>query len=58
QVTFSHGQTAINQFWFDLNRGWLLKSRQTVAPSWPEVELVHISTAGRLLGVIKKGSLR
>lgn len=57
-VTFSNGQTAINQFWFDLNSGWLLKSRQTIAPSWPEVELVHISTAGRLLGVIKKGSLR
>lgn len=58
QVTFSNGQTAINQFWFDLNSGWLLKSRQTIAPFWPEVELVHISNAGRLLGVIKKGSLR
>ncbi len=58
QVTFANGQTAINQFWFDLNSGWLLKSKQTIAPFWPEVELVHISTAGRLLGVIKKGSLR
>ncbi|MBU1619099.1 MAG: YjbF family lipoprotein [Gammaproteobacteria bacterium] len=58
QVTFINGDTAINQFWFDLNSGWLLKSRQTIAPFWPEVELVHISTAGRLLGVIKKGSLR
>jgi hypothetical protein len=58
QVTFSNGDTATNQFWFDLNSGWLLKSRQTIAPFWPEMELVHISTAGRLLGVIKKGSLR
>lgn len=58
QVTFADGKTAINQFWYDLNSGWLLKSRQTIASSWPEVELVHISTAGRLLGVIKKGSLR
>lgn len=58
QVTFSNGDTAINQFWFDLNSGWLLKSRQSIAPFWPEMELVHISTAGRLLGVIKKGSLR
>lgn len=58
QVTFADGKTAINQFWYDLNSGWLLKSRQTIAPNWPEVELVHISTAGRLLGVIKKGSLR
>ncbi len=58
QVTFSNGETAINQFWFDLNSGWLLKSHQTISPFWPEVELVHVSTAGRLLGVIKKGSLR
>lgn len=58
QVTFADGQTAINQFWFDLKTGWLLKSRQTIAPLWPEVELVHISTAGRLLGVVKKGSVR
>jgi hypothetical protein len=57
-VTFANGQTAINQFWFDLNSGWLLKSRQTIEPLWPEVELVHISTAGRLLGVVKKGSVR
>ncbi len=52
------GELAINQFWFDLSSGLLLKSRQTIAPFWPEVELVHISTAGRLLGVIKKGSLK
>jgi hypothetical protein len=58
QVTFSNGKTSINQFWFDLNSGWLLKSRQTIDPLWPEVELVHISTAGRLLGVVKKGSVR
>lgn len=58
QVTFANGETAINQFWYDLNTGWLLKSRQTIAPFWSEVELVHISTAGRLLGVIKKGSVR
>lgn len=58
QVTFPNGQTSINQFWFDLKTGWLLKSRQTIEPLWPEVELVHISTAGRLLGVVKKGSVR
>lgn len=57
-VTFPNGQTAINQFWFDLKSGWLLKSRQNIAPFWPEVELIHVSSAGRLLGVIKKGSLR
>jgi hypothetical protein len=58
QVVFSDGQTALNQFWFDLKTGLLLKSRQTIEPLWPEVELVHISSAGRLLGVVKKGSVR
>ena len=58
EVRFSNGKLAINMFWFDLRSGLLLKSRQTIAPFWPEVELVHISTAGRLLGVNKKGSLK
>lgn len=58
EVRFSNGELAINQFWFDLRSGLLLKSRQTIAPFWSEVELVHISTAGRLLGVNKKGSLK
>jgi len=56
QVKFPDGQTSVNQFWFELKTGWLLKSRQNIGPLWPEIELVHISTAGRLLGVVKKGS--
>jgi hypothetical protein len=56
QVMFANGSQAINQFWFDLNSGYLLRSLQTIAPFWPEVELVHISTAGRLMGIRNKGN--
>ncbi|WP_264346306.1 YjbF family lipoprotein [Rheinheimera sp. MM224] len=56
QVTFANGDTAINLFWFDLTSGRLLKSQQQIAPFWPQVELVHISSAARLLGIVKAGS--
>lgn len=56
QVTFSNGDTAINLFWFDLTSGRLLKSQQQIAPFWPQVELIHISNAARLLGIVKPRS--
>lgn len=56
RVTFSNGETATNIFWFDLNSGRLLKSKQQIASFWPQVELVHISSAARLAGIIKPGS--
>lgn len=56
RVTFFNGETAENLFWFELTSGQLLKSRQQLAPFWPQVELVHLSTAGRLTGVIKARS--
>lgn len=56
QVTFADGTTAINFFWFDLNSGYLLKTKQTIAPFWPELELTFISSAGRLLGIRTSGN--
>lgn len=56
EVTFANGEKAENQFWYELNSGRLIKSRQTLAPFWPLVELVHISTAGRLLGIRNQGN--
>lgn len=56
EVVFANGKQAVNQFWFELNSGLLIKSRQTLSPFWPEVELVHISTAGRLLGIRNQGN--
>lgn len=56
EVNFANGKKAENQFWFELNSGRLIKSRQTIAPFWPEVELVHISTAGRILGIRNQGN--
>lgn len=56
EVTFSNGDKAINQFWFELSSGRLIKSRQTLAPFWPEIQLVHISSAGRLLGILNQGN--
>lgn len=58
EVKFSSGEVATNMFWFDLRSGLLIKSRQSIAPFWPEVELVHISTVGRLLGIEQKGRLK
>lgn len=55
-VTFFNGDTAYNKFWYDLTTGQLLKSQQQIAPFWPAVEVVHLSTAGRLSGVIKSRS--
>lgn len=55
-VTFSNGETATNLFWFDLSSGLLLKSQQQIAPFWPQVELIHISSAARLMGIVKSGS--
>lgn len=56
QVTFYDGSTATNVFWFDSNSGELLKSQQQIAPFWPQVELIYISNAGRLLGIVANGS--
>lgn len=56
QVTFYDGSTATNVFWFDSNSGQLLKSQQQIAPFWPQVELIHISTATRLLATASNGS--
>ena len=56
QVTFADGTTAINLFWYDLSSGYLLKTKQTIAPFWPELELTFISSAGRLLGIRNAGN--
>ena len=56
QVIFANGDTAINLFWFDLTSGSLLKSQQQIAPFWPQIELIHISNAARLLGIAKPRS--
>jgi len=56
QVTFANGTTAINLFWYDLSSGYLLKTKQTIAPFWPELELTFISSAGRLLGIRNAGN--
>lgn len=56
QVTFTDGATATNLFWYDLNSGYLLKTKQTIAPFWPELELTFISSAGRLLGIRNSGN--
>ena len=56
QVTFADGTTAINFFWYDLKSGYLLKTKQTIAPFWPELELTFISSAGRLLGIRNAGN--
>lgn len=56
KVTFFNGDVADNKFWYDLTSGQLLKSQQQVAPFWPQVEVVYLSTAGRLAGVIKPRS--
>lgn len=56
QVTFSNGKTAVNLFWFDLRTNTLLKSQQQISPFWPQVELIHISDVGRILGIVPKGS--
>lgn len=56
QATFANGDTAINEFWFELKSGRLLKSKQQIAPFWQEVELIHISTAARLAGIVSQGS--
>ena len=56
QVTFADGSTAINLFWYDLNSGYLLKTKQTIAPFWPELELTFVSSAGRLLGIRNAGN--
>lgn len=56
QVTFANGDSANNEFWFDLQSGSLLKSKQQIAPFWPSVELIHISTAARLAGIVAQGS--
>lgn len=56
QVTFADGSTAINLFWYDLSSGYLLHTKQNIAPFWPELELTFISSAGRLLGIRNKGN--
>ncbi|MDR7119329.1 YjbF family lipoprotein [Rheinheimera soli] len=56
QVTFSNGKTAVNLFWFDDRTNVLLKSQQQISPFWPQIELIHISSAGRMLGIVPKGS--
>lgn len=56
QVSFANGDTALNEFWFELKSGRLLKSKQQLAPDWPVVELIHISTAARLAGIVAQGS--
>lgn len=56
RAIFPDGYTATNYYWYDLKSGYLLKSKQTLAPFWPELELVHISSAGRLLGISNKGN--
>ena len=55
QVSFANGDTALNEFWFELKSGRLLKSKQQLAPDWPQVELIHISTAARLAGIVAQG---
>lgn len=52
RVTFFNGDTAINRFWFELNSGLLIKSKQQIAPFWQVVDLTHISAAGRLAGIV------
>lgn len=56
QITFFNGDMAENKFWYDLTSGQLLKSQQQLAPFWQPVEIIHVSNAGRLAGVIKPGS--
>ena len=56
KAIFANGDSATNEFWFELKSGRLLKSKQQIAPMWPEVELIHISTAARLAGIVSQGS--
>ena len=56
QVSFYDGSSATNVFWFDSDSGQLLKSKQHISPFWPEVELIHIGTAGRLVAKVPNGS--
>lgn len=47
EVIFPDGKTAVNEFWFSSQTGVVLKTRQTLAPFFPVVELVFVSQAYR-----------
>lgn len=49
QVTYADGSTAINKFWFSLERPVLLKSEQQLAAFGPRITLTHVSRIARLL---------
>jgi hypothetical protein len=47
EVLFPDGNTAVNEFWFSQQTGVILKTRQTLAPFFPVVELIFVSQAYR-----------
>jgi hypothetical protein len=46
-VLFDDGHQAVNEFWFSAQSGKILKTRQTLSPFFPVVELVFVSQAFR-----------
>jgi hypothetical protein len=49
QVTFADGSTAVNYFWFSLDKAVLVKSEQQIAPFGPRLTLTYVSRIARLL---------
>ncbi len=49
QVTFADGSTAMNYFWFSLEKPVLVKSEQQLAPFGPRLTLTYVSRVARLL---------
>lgn len=48
-VTFADGSTAMNYFWFSLDKPVLVKSEQQLAPFGPRLSLTYVSRIARLL---------